>query len=111
MVCTSRAIIGYTFDEHTKIRAVLHHLAHRHLNLRNWKEICQSVSLNEISCDIDGIMYEGNPLDILFYVMDGFLPMMKTFLDQYTKTPTSEAGAVALVVPCLKDFGEAIKVI
>ena len=68
--------MSYMSDEHVKIQAALHYLANRRVSLRNWTVICKEISGKKISCDSDEYSLSG----VLYYIMDGFLPMMRKFL-------------------------------
>ena len=60
----------------TEIKALLHCLAHRHLSLHTWKEF--SASITTVTCGSKKI-----PLtSILFYIMEGFIPMITMFCKQ-----------------------------
>ena len=104
MVCTSKTIINYPFDTYIQIRTALHHLANRHLNLRNWTKICEGILNKKVTCDFDGEEYD--LFGVLFYLMDGFLPMMRSFLSQYwvKNTPSSMAEVVTQFFPILKVY-------
>ena len=63
--------------EPTEIQALLHYLAHRHLSLRTWKQLSAGIAAT-VTCGSQEI-----PLtSILFYIMEGFLPMITAFCSQ-----------------------------
>ena len=106
MICTSKAIMSYTFDEHIKIQAALHYLANHHLSLRNWREICKGMLNKKIKCyDVEYSLF-----GVLFYIMDGFLPMMKMFLSQYWDKDIHNSAAIAQILPELKLLGDGVQV-
>ena len=63
--------------EPTEIQALLHYLAHRHLSLRTWKELSAGITTT--------VTYGSQEMpltSILFYIMEGFLPMITAFCNQ-----------------------------
>ena len=65
--------MSYTSDEHAKIQAALRYLANCHVSLCNWMVICKGIPDKKVfdECSLSGVLY---------YIMDGFLPMMRKFL-------------------------------
>lgn len=63
--------------EPTEFQALLHYLAHRHLSLRTWKGLSAGIAAI-ISCGSQ----EMHLTSILFYIVEGFLPMMTAFCNQ-----------------------------
>ena len=69
--------IGQEFIEPTEIQALLHYLAHRHLSIHKWKQLSAGIATT-LTCGSQEM-----PLtSILFYIMEGFLPMITMFCKQ-----------------------------
>ena len=110
MILTSKAIMSYTAEEHTQIRTALNDLASHHLSLQNWTEVCKGISDKKINCASDGASY--SLFSVLFYIMDGFLPMMRKFvyLGLGIKTPNLNAKIVARSFRDLMAVREGVEV-
>ena len=76
MSCVANTIRNNSMEP-TEIQALLHYLAHRHLSLHTWKKLSAGV-VTTITCGRQEM-----PLtSTLFYIMEGFLPMITTFCNQ-----------------------------
>ena len=103
--------MSYTSDEHVKIQAALHYLANGHVSLRNWTVICKGISGKKIFCDSD----EYSLFGVLYYIMDGFLPMMRKFLElcwvEKARVHNPVLGRPETqLIPELKCLGDGIEV-
>ena len=109
MMSASKAILHCSFDEHIQIQNALHHLANHHLNLRNWTEICQGFR-DKIICDFNDVQY--SLYGALYYIVDGFLPMMRVLLNQccFSNVPNSVTNLVAKFIPRLTILCQGVEV-
>ena len=112
MICTSKMIMNCNYHEHIKIRAALHHLANRHLNLRSWTEVCKGILDKKVHCNFDGVEYSCSLFGVLFFIMDGFLPLMRAFLDQcwIPNMPIFASKAVMQFIPQISILCEGVQV-
>ena len=104
MICTSKMIMNCSYHEHIKIRTALHHLANRHLNLRNWTVLCEGIC--------DKVEYNLHLFGVLFFIMDGFLPMMTAFFDQCwnSNMPNCAANVVMQFISQIRILCEGVEV-
>ena len=73
----------------TEIQALLHSLAHRHLSIRTWKQLSVGFATT-ITCENQ----EKMPLtSILFYIMEGFLPMITMFCKQLVEANRADINS------------------
>ena len=97
MAHTSRAILSVTSDKQMQIKTALDHLANHHLKLSDWIAVCERIMIQKIEYPFGNVC---NPLDVLFYIIYGFLPMVEKLFQH--------SGAQN--VPYLKDLGDGIEV-
>ena len=72
----------------TQIQALLHYLAHRHLSVRMWKQLSVDIATT-ITCE----GREMSLTSILFYIMEGFLPMITMFCKQLVEVNKADINS------------------
>ena len=74
----------------TEIQVLLHYLAHRHLSICKWKQLSAGLATT-ITCTTQQM--SPTCTNILFYIMEGFLPMITMFCKQLVKANTTDINS------------------
>ena len=104
--------IGNNSIGSTEIQDLLHYLAHRHLSIRTWKQLSVDIATT-ITCESQKM-----PLtSILFYIMEGFLPMIIMFCKQLAEVNQADSNSeqnqellAAKPISVLKAIGDGVMV-
>ena len=96
----------------TEIQDLLHYLAHRHLSVHTWKQLSVDIATT-ITCESQEI-----PLtSILFYIIEGFLPMITMFCKQLVEANRADSNSeqnqellTAEPISVLKAVGDGVMV-
>ena len=104
--------IGKKFIAPTEMQALFHYLARRHLSIYKWKQLSAGIATT-LTCGSQEM-----PLtSILFYIMEGFLPMIAMFCNQLVEVNNADINSKQIrqllttePISVLKDVGDGVMV-
>ena len=112
MSCMADTIRNDFSIEPTEIQALLYYLGHRHLSLRTWRELSTGITTT-VTCGSQEILLTS----VLFYIMEGFLPMITAFCNQLGKANMADVNSklirellTARTLSVLKAVGDGVVV-
>ena len=88
MSCVAKKILNNFTVEPTDIQTLLQYLSHCHLSLKTWKGRSAGVAAT-----VTWGSHEIPLTSILFYIMEGFLPMIAAFCDQLSSAIMADANS------------------